>query len=203
MSTTRPPAFDERYTASSEASRRGAHRSRPSALSAMLPLVAGAVLVALVVGGAWTFLTNRGSDGGGSGSVAAAPTSTPAASASGKPSDTAADTRATPSTTPDGTGSASASATVDEDAELVVLNSIRSQGLAARVAADLKDEGWTVARTGNSNQRNLETTRVYYAKSREQATADAVVDDLGFGEAVKSAGNAAAGITVVLGNDAL
>jgi hypothetical protein len=115
VSATRPPAYDERYAAPVEASRRGAHRARPNPLTSVVPVIAGMAVVVLVVVGAFTLLGDRGA---------------------------------------------------------------------------------------SQNQRNLATTRVYYGKSSQKATADAIVAALGFGETKKSAANAGEGITIVLGEDA-
>jgi hypothetical protein len=85
----------------------------------------------------------------------------------------------------------------------VVLNSVAVQGLAARVKASLEADGWTVSRTGNSSQRGLTVTKVYYGRSGLRSTAKAVVSDLQFGTAVLDAGVAGnSSIFVVLGQDA-
>jgi hypothetical protein len=193
VSATRPPAYEERYAAPVEASRRGAHRARPNPLTSVLPVVAGMAVVVLVVVGAFTLLGDRGTDS----SVGAAPTTQPSASSSAAPSASAS--------TPAATGSPSADpgAAVDKTIELRVLNSTSTGGLAAKFSEQVETDGWTVATTGDSNQRGLETTLVYYGKSSQKPSADALVDALGFGKTKKSAGNAGDGITIVLGEDAV
>lgn len=192
MSATRPPAYDERYAAPVEASRRGAHRARPNPLTSIVPVIAGMAVVVLVVVGAFTLLGDRGSPDGSS--VNAAPTSTPSASSSASPSASVS--------APAGSASASAGADVDKTIELRVLNSTSTGGLAAKFSETLGGDGWTVGETGDANQRGLETSLVYYGKTSQKASAEAIVDKLGFGKVKKSAANAGDGITVVLGADA-
>ena len=191
MSATRPPAYDERYAAPVEASRRGAHRARPNPLTSVIPVIAGMAVVVLVVVGAFTLLGDRGGSEDPGTAAGAQPTTAPSASASA----------------PAGSGSATADPSapageVDKTIELRVLNSISVGGLAARYADKLKENDWVVGETADANQRDLAVTRVYYGKSSQKATADALVVALGFGEAKKSAANAGAGITIVLGEDA-
>lgn len=203
MSAARPPVYDDRYTAPVEASRRGAHRARPNPLTAVLPVVAGIVVVALVIGGTFALLRPSGQDSGGN--VAAAPTADvptggaqPTGAPDGTPSagDSGADSGDEPS------GGPTSRATVDKDSPIRVLNSVSVAGLAKRHARTLEGAGWTVGETGNSSQRNLTTTRVYYATTADAATAKAIVKALGFGEAVRSTAGARGGTTVVLGRDA-
>jgi hypothetical protein len=200
VSATRPPAYDERYTAPVEASRRGAHRARPNPLTSVIPVLAGMAVVVLVVVGAFTLLGDRGGSGDDSGPPAAGaqPSTQPSASTSATPSNGASAPAGSPSADP----SASAGGEVDKTIELRVLNSVSTSGLARKYATQLEADEWTVGETADSEQRNLETTRVYYAKTSQKPSADAIVALLGFGEVKKSAANAGDGITVVLGEDA-
>jgi hypothetical protein len=150
-------------------------------------------VVVLVVVGAFTLLGDRGSPDGST--AGAQPSTSPSASSSAQAS--------TPASTPSGTASAPAGAGVDKTIQLRVLNSTSTGGLAKKFSGTLTADGWTVAETGDSNQRGLETTLVYYGKSSQKASAQAVVDKLGFGKTKKSASNAGDGITVVLGADAV
>ena len=193
MSATRPPAYDERYAAPVEASRRGAHRARPNPLTSIVPVIAGMVVVVLVVVGAFTLLGDRGSPGGSN--VNAAPTTTPSASTSAGPSASASAPAGSASATP-GAGAA------DKTIELRVLNSTETGGLAKKFGDTLAADGWTIAEKDDAKQRGLQTTLVYYGKSSQKASAQAIVDKLGFGKTKKSAANAGDGITVVLGADA-
>ena len=196
MSATRPPAYDERYAAPVEASRRGAHRARPNPLTSVIPVIAGMAVVVLVVVGAFTLLGDRGGSEDPGTAAGAQPTTAPSASSSAAPSASASAPAASSA------GASAPAAEVDKTIELRVLNSISVGGLAARYADKLKENDWVVGETADANQRDLAVTRVYYGKSSQKATADALVVALGFGEAKKSAANAGAGITIVLGEDA-
>jgi hypothetical protein len=199
VSATRPPAYDERYAAPVEASRRGAHRARPNPLTSVIPVIAGMAVVVLVVVGAFTLLGGRGGSPDSS-NVAAAPTTQASASTSATPSASAS--------APASSGSASADPSaaagdVDKTIQLRVLNSTGTSGLAKKYSDQLGQASWVVAKTGDSNARGLQTTIVYYGKTSQKATADALVDKLGFGKSKKSAANAGDGITIVLGADAV
>lgn len=224
MSATRPPAFDDRVSTPIEASRRGAHRARPKPVSSGLPVIAGVVVVLLVIGGAYTLLGNDRSKHSSGSTVAAAglgdddpqATGTPAVGASNLPAGVGntpdgagptsdAPTEASPSDQPSksiGTDGGRGGAGVNRTINLVVLNSITVHGLAKKVQSRIAASGWKVSRTGNSTNRNLVTTKVYYAKSSQQETAKALADDLGYGVAVKDASVATKGLVVVLGQDA-
>ena len=197
MSATRPPAFDDRFTTPIEASRRGAHRARPKPVSATLPVLAGIAVVLLVVGGVYAVLNGTNNNSGPTVSAAEGPS--PSATVSGgaaAPKTTGATQPSQSSATSTGTG------TVNRGANLVVLNSVPVQGLAAKVKTKLEGVGWTVARTGNSNNKNLPTSKVYYGKNSLKATAEAMVQDLGYGEIAKDSIVAKKGLVVVLGQDA-
>jgi LytR cell envelope-related transcriptional attenuator len=213
MSTTRPPAYDERSSGQAEASRRGAHRARAKPVMAGLPVVAGVLIVLAAAGGAWTVLGSGANDSSSIvGAVPGDSEPTPAAtvpkaapsavpSAQTQPNQAAATTAAAPTTAPAATKAPAA--TVDRSVSLVILNSVAVQGLAKRVASNLQPDGWTVSRTDNSIQKNLATTKVYYGSKARRATAQALVKDLGFGVIVPDASVAKAGLVVVLGQDAV
>jgi LytR cell envelope-related transcriptional attenuator len=212
-STTRPPMHDDRSTGASEASRRGAHRARTKALSAGLPVLAGIAVILLVVGGIYVVLGNRGgSPSSDDTTVAAEPTPTdtlPSADATTGPS---AETPATsaaaqPSrsrTTPadPGTGPAGSTGNVDKSISVVVLNSTGVKGLAARGESALTTKGWNVTRTGNSINKGLSTTKIYYGDADNEETAQAVQSDLGYGQVFQDSSVTRTGVTVVLGHDA-
>jgi hypothetical protein len=200
MSATRPPAFDDRFTTPIEASRRGAHRARPKPVSATLPVLAGIAVVLLVIGGVYAVLGGTKTDSspnpaaaepGPSATAGAAPNKTTTA-----PTKAAQDPAATSGATDDGSGD------VDHGITLAVLNSISVKGLALQVKARLETKGWSVSRTGNSANKNLPTSKVYYAKTTQKATAEAMVKDLGYGEITKDSVVAKGGLVVVLGQDA-
>jgi len=214
MSTTRPPAYDERTTSTTEASRRGAHRARVKPVVAGLPVVAGVLIMLAVAGGGYAVF-GPGNSSSPSASVEAAspgndttatvPASAGASAAATTPAQ--ATTPAAPATTRPSTPAAttgSEGGTVDRSVSLVVLNSVPVQGLAKRVAANLQPDGWTVSRTDNSIQKNLATTKVYYGTKATKATAQALAKDLGFGTVIADPSVAKnGGIVVVLGQDAV
>jgi cytoskeletal protein RodZ len=209
MSTTRPPASDERSAGQAEASRRGAHRARTKPLVAGLPVLAGVLIVLAAAGGAWTVFgsgdTKDSSSVVGAVPADSEPTSgatvpSAASSSAAQPTEPA---QSSPADATTGSTTNPASQTVDRTVSLVILNSVPVQGLARRVSTNLAPDGWTVARTDNSKQKNLSTTRVYYGSKSLKATAQALVKDLGFGSIAPDAQVAKSGLVVVLGQDAV
>jgi hypothetical protein len=207
MSATRPPAFDDRFTTPIEASRRGAHRARPKPVSAGLPIIAGVAVVLLVLGGTYTVLTSGGSHS--SGTVSAADPGDDDAGADPTTKATATKAGSAPVKTTDKAGAATttkpaaAGGDVDRGIALKVLNSVSTSGLAKKVVAEkIEPKGWNVDSTGNSLNRNLDVTKIYYGKDANKDTADAMKSDLGFGTVVKDTGVAGSGLVVVLGHDA-
>ena len=204
MSATRPPAFDDRFTTPIEASRRGAHRARPKPVSAGLPIIAGIAVVLLVLGGAYTLLS-PGSNSSPNVAVAdpgddtgADPTTKASATKAGSAPAKTTDKADAASTT-----KAAAGGDVDRGIALKVLNSVSTSGLAKKVVAEkIEPKGWKVGSTGNSLNRNLDVTKIYYGKDANKDTADAMKADLGFGTVVKDTGVAGNGLVVVLGHDA-
>jgi LytR cell envelope-related transcriptional attenuator len=211
MSTTRPPAYDQ-APGSVEPSRRGAHRARAKPALAGLPILAGILIVVLAAGGAWYVLGSNTKDS--SSSVAGAvpddgqtagtvPAS--AAASGGATTQASATTPAASPTKPGATtqaGTTTNSGQVDKSIAIRVLNSVPVQGLAARVATNLRPDGWNVTGTSNSKQKNLVTTKVYYGGASTKATAQALVKDLGFGVIDLEPAVATNGLVVVLGKDA-
>jgi hypothetical protein len=210
MSATRPPNLDDRFSTPIEASRRGAHRARPKPASAGLPVVAGVAVVLLVLGGGYTVLKGSGSDSSQTAALpinddaeATSTTATPKASAP------AAGETTKPAADPAGPTKA-ATATVDRDVRLKVLNSTTIKGLALKVRANLITDGWKVAAedTGNSINKGLITTKIYYGRAGTKATALALKKDLGFGVIVRDASTltgsnlTTSDLAVVLGTDA-
>jgi hypothetical protein len=208
MSATRPPAFDDRFTTPIEASRRGAHRARPKPVSAGLPIIAGIAVVLLVLGGTYTLLSPNGSskaspnvaaaDPGDDDSGADPTTKATATKAGSAPAKTTGKADSAPTSK-----AAAPGGDVDRGIALKVLNSVSTSGLAKKVVAEkIEPKGWKVASTGNSLNRNLDVTKIYYGKDANKATADAMKTDLGFGTVVKDTGVAGSGLVVVLGHDA-
>ncbi|HYN18974.1 MAG TPA: LytR C-terminal domain-containing protein [Actinomycetes bacterium] len=207
MSATRQSGYDERHGTPLEANRRGAHRARPNPVLALAPFVAVALVVFGVIGGGYLMFGDSALFGG-NGTVGAAtvpsassPANTPQVTAT-----SAATATATPSATAEATPSqtsAEPSATVDRDADLVVLNGTNTGGLGKRVVDKLEQDDWQVpAQATDFSPKPFAETTVFYAKKSERATAKAVAESLGSGYATqRDAEVAKDGITVVVGTD--
>jgi len=87
---------------------------------------------------------------------------------------------------------------VDRSLPLDVLNSTATPGLAAEAAAELKELGWTTGEVTNYGDDETRTT-VLYPEQSQQATAQAVAEELGVGSVTSSQDVEV--ITVVLGPD--
>jgi hypothetical protein len=193
MTATRPPGYDDRSAAPVEASRRGAHRARPKAIAAILPVIAGVVVVLLVIGAVYTVVGKKDS---------------PATNSAAK---TALEDEANSTANPDAgggakassTGKASATSKADKSIKVIVLNSLNVQGLATSYKDKLEAKGWTVDYTDNSTTRDLATTKIYYDDPDLKATAGGVRKAIGgIGElSTKGIDIKAGEITVVLGQD--
>ncbi len=146
--------------------RRGAHRTRPTGVAAVLPaLLAVAVVVALIVALLWW----RGepvteSSLPGDVRVTAEPRAglTPSTAPSAAPTGTPA---GEPSATP-GEPSPSPTPSVPQDVEVVVLNATTVTGLAGQAANDLEDRGWRVYGVANF-RGSVESTAVYFPPGLE------------------------------------
>lgn len=206
MSATKPQSgYDDRFVVPLEPSRRGAHRARVSPVVGALPVVAVSAVVLVVILVAWTlFGRSTGT------SVQAGPVATPTGAVT---QPTQATQPAQPAATAQDTASAAATAaatapatttpaqTVDKTLPIAVMNSSGISGLARGVATTLKGGGWTINGTPG-NVTPARPTTVYYATAAQKATAQAVLDALGGTYRLRrSATEAAAGITVVLGAD--
>jgi hypothetical protein len=164
-----------------------------------------AVLVAVVlIGlGAWALTrstastnTSSGSDDGGSTTQGPAPTAPTTSATGGTSSPTSSTTASTPASP-----TSSATSTVDRELPVTVLNSTRTRGLAASVAATLRQSGWTVPTTDNYRKGQPPTT-VFYADGDQKATAQAVADDVGGDPKVEQSDEFGSDrITVVIGSD--
>ena len=206
MSGTRP-TYDDRYAAPLEANRRGAHRARPNPLMGFLPIVAVMAIVGIVAGGAFALLGGGGLLPGGSSPTVVGITTLPSGSqGTAPPTTTAAPTQSPGGSTKSGTQaptSAPVGGTVTKSIKLTVLNGTKPavNGLAAKVKAKLQSAGWTVAKTGTQTTSSPPTT-VYFATPDLQATAQALVKELGVGQTQLSPARAGIfGITIVVGND--
>jgi LytR cell envelope-related transcriptional attenuator len=209
MSATRPPAFDDRFSTPIEASRRGAHRARPKPVSAGLPVIAGAGVILLVLGGGYVALKggNGVSDSSSNRAAAGAvdddgPTSTSTKKAAAPPASAG---NSKNDSTDDSSKGDAAAPKADKSIPLTVLNSGTIKGLAARKGESLKADGWTIERTGNPQpgDRGLATSKIYYGSSATKDTATALQKELGYGNLVRNSAVAGSNkIVVVLGRDA-
>jgi hypothetical protein len=227
MSATRPPAFDDRFSTPIEASRRGAHRARPKPVSVGLPVAAGIAVVVLVLGGSYVMFKGGGgvSDANSNLAAASAVDDDPKSSASAPSSPlkttapatgkvAAPPDRPTPdqsaTSEPSAASAASAGAKVNRDIRFKLLNSTAVAGLAKRVKANIAVDGWKVLDedTGNSRNRGLAISKIYYGRASTKATAQALQQDLGFGTVVRDltaltgSGLTSSDLAVVLGTDA-
>ncbi|HVN10910.1 MAG TPA: LytR C-terminal domain-containing protein [Kineosporiaceae bacterium] len=206
--STRQGGYDERLVVPLEASRRGAHRARANAIVAALPLLAVVVVVAAVIGIAYTLFlkpstTSTSSDTAGQ-PLPTVSSQPPAASSAPRATATS---RGEASTSPSATTSASASTTsaaVDTSVSFRVYNGSVGpvSGLGRKAVAALKADGWSGASVvvATAPVTTL-TTRVYYGASKDQPTAAAIVKSLGVGSTRLNTGIAGQGIVVVIGND--
>lgn len=186
MTTIRPGGVNG-HGRSSGATRRGAHRARPTGLAAALPTLAVVLVVAVVVLATWALVSNGIPGTGGESAGANAGT----ASATATDATTAATATATPSP----------SGTPDRTTPLRVLNNTNTSGLARKAGQALTDNGWNVKEIGNSQPRGaVKQTTVFYALDTQAATAAAVADELG-AQVSQDAALAQKGITVVLAAD--
>jgi len=200
MSATRPPAFDDRFTTPTEASRRGAHRARPKAVSVGLPIIAGVAVVLIVLGFTYTLLNSGKSSSGAN--VSAADTTSSASATKSAGSGKATATSSAAQTSSAATSTAGGTRAVNRGIDLKVLNSIPVQGLAKKLQTRIEGDGWKVQSTGNSKNRNLVTTKIYYGMSSTKASATALRKDIGYGILVLDSAVAGNGLVVVLGQDA-
>jgi hypothetical protein len=182
--------------------RRGAHRTRRSVVSALMPSVLAVAAVSALVTSLAVWQGDRADRPGPDGAAAAAaatvsaPTTAPpasAASTTAPPSATATATSEAASTTSaqsavegtkaertpeaEKTSAGGDSGAVDRSAvEVVVLNQTSRPGLAASVAAHLRTAGWDVPAVGNF-RGTVPSTTVYYPAGGE-TVALAVARDL-------------------------
>lgn len=163
----------------------------PSGPGRVIVPAALAIVSAVALAAAWMHLESDRAAGvaeplpAASASQQASPVSTPStapsASVSSKPS-------SSPSTKPSPATSASASApvsptatakpvgTVDRSVPVVVLNGTQRSGLAAKVAAKLRAEGWKVTSVGNWTKGGVDSTTIFL--NGHVAARDTMIKDL-------------------------
>jgi hypothetical protein len=197
MVTSQRPRTGERHVTPLESTRRGAHRARPGALAAALPMLAVIAVVVIAVFALFQIFDSGGSAADPGQAVKDSPQASAGPQASAQPQ-SSADPQASPSPSSPGDNPGA----VDKQAQLIVLNNTATKGLASKAANKLKGADWTVKTIDNLTPRNQVTqTTVFYADSDQEATAQAVLDSLGVGQISQSAHMAEKGITVVLAGD--
>jgi LytR cell envelope-related transcriptional attenuator len=203
---TRQGGYDESLVVPLEASRRGAHRARVNPLVAALPLLAVVVVVAAVIGVAYTlFLKPSNTADTGTQSLPtvspAPPTTTTPAGAGSSPSvSTSTSAGSSPSS------SASATGTIDKTIRYSVANgsSPSVAGLGGKGLRVLQSAGWSRGAliSGTWKGQPVTETTVFYAKVDQQASARAVLRVLGVSGMIKrSSSIAGQGLVVVVSND--
>jgi cytoskeletal protein RodZ len=161
--------------------RRGAHRSRRDIAGAFVPSLLAVLAVTAMITALYVWrgerpdTTTPASATTKTSSAPATATGTPKVTtkASTKPSVKASSSSAT---SPTATTATTKSAAKVGDLEVVVLNGTSRKGLAATVAATLRDKGWTVALVSNFSG-NVPATTVYYPPGA-QADAEAAAAGL-------------------------
>ena len=181
--------------------RSGAHRARRHPLLVLL-LTLGAVGLASALL-LWALLSldvlgvgDELRQAGGASSVAPVEPSAASSAAASQAAPSA------PASTPDEAAtdepSEESEDVVDRSLPLDVLNSTATPGLAAEAAAELEELGWTTGEVTNYGDDETRTT-VLYPEQSQQATAQAVAEELGVGSVTSSQDVEV--ITVVLGPD--
>jgi hypothetical protein len=204
--STRPGGYDERLVVPLEASRRGAHRARINPLMSALPVLAVVVVVVAVIGVAYTLFVkgSNNTDDNATGTVptTSAPAATKPAPTSSAPAGGSSSPRPATSAS---ASSSTAAATVDKAAPFSVYNgSVNlTRGLAAKAGDALKAAGFSKGQVvaGNPPVSRSQTTRIYYAKDADKATAEALKDALHVGSVKQNAAVAAQRLVVVVGDD--
>lgn len=205
--STRQGGYDERLVVPLEASRRGAHRARANPLFSALPLLAVVLVVAAVIGVAYTLFvkpTNTADTGDQSLPTLSSPPAATSAPA-GAPSSSGRSSSGPASSSQSAGTSSSSAGTVDKASSFRMYNGSVAQtpGLGRRAAAALKSAGWSGAQIEVKGVpvAPARTTRIYYATSSQRATAEALQRALGVGVVKQSSTIAASGIVVVVGDD--
>lgn len=182
-----------------EASRRGAHRARPSAVLAVLPALAViAILAALGVLVYTMLLKPLTSSTGGVETVGGASASATAGAAG------SAKVSASAGATAGSSASASAGASAAADPSVVAnfYNATTVKGLSRKAAAQAQAAGWRVGAIQTWAGPAVTGTTIYVATSQLQASGEAMAKALGAGVVKVSASKAGKGnMSVVVGSD--
>jgi hypothetical protein len=204
--STRQGGYDERLVVPLEASRRGAHRARANRLVSALPVLAVVLVVAAVIGVAYTlFLKPSNTADTGAQSLPTVSSPAPATSAPAGAAPSSSGSSSASSSQSAGTSSSPAG-TVDKGTLYSVANGTSPGvvGLGAKGLAVLKNAGWANGSliAGKWKGTPVTQTTVFYAKTDQEASARAILRRLGVsGTITRSASVANQGLVVVLSND--
>lgn len=179
--------------------------SNPNPPSGGPPLRALAMVliaVAIVFAGLGAMSLSSSSDSDTSAGSGSSSSSAPAPVTSARPA-ASSSTAALTTTTTTAAPTTTAANGIDKSIPVRVLNNSTIAGLAAKTGSRLTASGWNVTETGNYSSGVLSKTTVFYENSREQATAQAIADQLGGRVEPRSAGlgGSAPGIIVIVAND--
>lgn len=175
---------DEFDVAARQRGPEGVHRAPQSLLRALAPFIAVIVIVPLLAWGAVSLL-----GGGGDGDPEAAPTG-PAATAEPSEEPTAPDATAEETTPEEDPEEETTEPGLGEDVVLEtsisVLNGARVGGLAAEVAAELTDAGFTTVGAADYGAAAPDVTTLYYRNADLAPTAEAIGELIGIDNLVEA-----------------
>jgi LytR cell envelope-related transcriptional attenuator len=183
-----------------DASRRGAHRSRPSAVLAILPVVAviavigalAALLYSLLIKPSTTVSSAPGSLDPGVSAAASASAGAPASATPG----------AGHSSAPSASPSVAARAGADPKVSVNFYNATTTKGLSRKAATVAQTVGWRIGSIQSWRGGPVTETVVYVAHEAQRADGQALVALLKVGVVKVSPSRAGAGgISVVVGPD--
>lgn len=181
---------DEFDNVPESSSRQGVHRTameppRPG----LWPIVAFAV-VALLIGAAAFLIIPRllgSAPAASDASEQSSSSSDSATSSAASPSSTAASSTPAPTTTPPATPSTPPPAPVDKTQPVNVYNGTTISGLSARVAQQVRADGWTVPLSANWQGLAQPSSVIFYNGPTQKSNADALGALLGISRLVDTA----------------
>lgn len=89
----------------------------------------------------------------------------------------------------------------DENANIGLYNGTWNYGYAATIASEMKDEGYTVSKTGDNKNKLQTTTIVDYTGGKKPKTIKALEDKFGVKASTEESGTQAVDIKVIVGAD--
>ena len=156
--------------------RRGAHRSSRDIAGAFVPSLLAVLAVTAMITALYVWRGESPDTTVPAGATTKSSSSAPTPTASAPSTTTTKPAPSASTSKPASTAPAAAATVPVGDVEVVVLNQTTKKGLAATVAKQLRDKGWTVVLTGNFRGQ-VPATTVYYP-SGAQADAEAAAASL-------------------------